>query len=377
MSSWANNVDVVVDGPFNGCYGHFDSDAIAQAVADTFITEVAGFIPGPDAGSITGTANGRALLAVVTSDTTKFLLGLEGESLTVDTPTTVTITKGAATAELAFADAQTQVVNGNAYLYWTTLPALVGSELFGTYQLTLVGANEVVVATAQDVIDRVREIVNDNATAFITTLRWSDAELLLWLTDAQREIVKTKPEAYPVTEVFTVAAGIPRQRLDPAVAYRLIRVEANTRGVGESDAIIYGDVIRIVERDVLDAFYPRWTQQVSADITDYYKAYCMDANDPLAFWLSPPAADGMNVWVTYVGVPATVTSVDDGLSLSDIYIAPIVDYMVYRGLVKESREGNREVAERFLRSFYAALGVHRPVLMSIGQNANRPPEAAA
>lgn len=233
-------------------------------------------------------------------------------------------------------------------------------------------------ATAQNVIDRVRQVINDLASDFIVAVRWTDAELLLWITDAQCEIVKTKPEAYPVTAVFPVAADIPRQRLDPAVAYRLIRVEANVIRTGEEETELYGDVIRIVERDVFDAFHPGWSRFTASPDDNYYKGYCMDANDPLAFWLLPaPAQEGLDVWVTYAGVPAALEDEDDDLSLSAIYMAALVDYVVYRALTKESREGNREVADRFLRTFYAALGVHRPILMSIGQNATRPPEAAA
>jgi hypothetical protein len=83
------------------------------------------------------------------------------------------------------------------------------------------------VATAQQVIDRARHLINDVASSFVAGLRWTDAELLQWLTDGQREIVTLKPEANPATELFIVVGGAPRQQLDPAVADRLIRVEAN------------------------------------------------------------------------------------------------------------------------------------------------------
>lgn len=84
--------------------------------------------------------------------------------------------------------------------------------------------------TAQVVVDRVRQIINDVAGQHITTVRWSDTELMQWITDAQREIVKVKPESYPLTRVFDVVPGLTRQRLDPSEAYRLIRVEANAIG---------------------------------------------------------------------------------------------------------------------------------------------------
>lgn len=379
MPRWTSDVSVTAAGPFNGCYGHVATDAIAQSIADTFFAEAAGFIPGPDGGAFSGTAHGRTLLGVVVSDTTRFVVVLDGPSTTLNMLVSVVITKDAQSATLDVADAQVQVINSDVYIYWTSLPAVLGTELFGVFQLTLSGVDGVVVATAQVVIDRVREVVNDNASAFITDKRWSDAELLLWITDGQREIVKTKPESYPITVAFDVTNDTPRQRLDPADAYRLIRVEANASVVGSPPTVIYGDVIRIVERDVFDSFNPAWSRySPAAPGENYFKAYCMDANDPLAFFLTPvPVSLAFKVWLTYAGVPPDLAAGTDALALSAIYIAPLVDYAVYRALTKESREGNREVADRFLRSFYAALGAHRPILMSIGQNASRPPEAAA
>lgn len=89
-------------------------------------------------------------------------------------------------------------------------------------------------ATAQDVISRARQLINDVASNFVAGLRWSDAELLQWLTDGQREIVRIKPEANPITDIFDVVAH-PRQRLNPNTAYRLIRIESN--GTGSSSGI--------------------------------------------------------------------------------------------------------------------------------------------
>lgn len=95
-------------------------------------------------------------------------------------------------------------------------------------------------ATASDVLTRTRELINDVASDYVAGLRWSNDELLQWLTDGQREIVDLKPEANMVTDLFTVVGGFPRQRLNPGVASRLIRVEAN--GTAASTPMVFNVV---------------------------------------------------------------------------------------------------------------------------------------
>lgn len=82
-------------------------------------------------------------------------------------------------------------------------------------------------ATAQTIIDAARRLIADETSAAISGYRWSDAELLAWITEAQRAVVMIKPEANPVTATHTVTTTSARQRLNPATAYRLIRVERN------------------------------------------------------------------------------------------------------------------------------------------------------
>lgn len=87
-------------------------------------------------------------------------------------------------------------------------------------------------ATAQEVIDRARDLINDTASAFAAGLRWNTAELLEWISDAQREVTKLQPEAHTITDWFDVVGGIARQRLASSEAFKLIRVEANGAGTG-------------------------------------------------------------------------------------------------------------------------------------------------
>lgn len=142
----------------------------------------------------------------------------------------------------------------------------------------------------------------------------------------------------------------------------------------------YGTIITLVEKDVLDSFSGRWSLASSrtpgADL-DYYKAYAMDPTDPLAFWLHPRGYAGADVIVTFAGIPVAVMTSADTLTLSDMYVPHLVDYLAYRALSKDSRAGAKDLAERFRGSFLMRLGAGRQILNQSGQNTRRPPDAEA
>lgn len=82
-------------------------------------------------------------------------------------------------------------------------------------------------AKAEDVIRRVRRLINDEVSDAVSGVRWSDDELLDWITLGQFEIATYAPQAVATTEIFHTVDALPRQRLDPTKSWRLIRVEAN------------------------------------------------------------------------------------------------------------------------------------------------------
>lgn len=227
-------------------------------------------------------------------------------------------------------------------------------------------------ATAQNVIDRTRQLINDVATSFVSGLRWADAEMLQWLTDGQREIVLLEPEANPVTALFDVVAGSPRQRLAAATFYKVIRIEANG-----ATGPVYGNVMTIVEKDVLDSFSSAFASRTVADGVNPYKHYALDPLDPLAFWLDQPALDARDVVVTSAGIPVDVAAVGSTLTLSDMYVPHLVDYLAYRTLSKDARAGAKAIGKTYYQVFLMRLAAGRQILRQAGQNAARAPEAEA
>lgn len=82
-------------------------------------------------------------------------------------------------------------------------------------------------ATAQYLIDQIRQTLNDTVNVTEFPYRWSDAELLRWISDGQREVVKAKPEASAVTELYTPVDIEAPCLLNADTCHKVIRVEAN------------------------------------------------------------------------------------------------------------------------------------------------------
>ncbi len=82
-------------------------------------------------------------------------------------------------------------------------------------------------ATVSDINVRAHVLLNE-AGVPDASRRWTDAELFLWVTDAQREIGQAIPSAISETTTLTLIAG-PRQTIPPRWD-KLLRVVRNTNG---------------------------------------------------------------------------------------------------------------------------------------------------
>lgn len=223
-------------------------------------------------------------------------------------------------------------------------------------------------ATAQALIDQVRRTLNDEVDTAEFPYRWSNEELLRWISDGQREVVKHKPEANVVTAVFTPVVGETYQTLDFNACYKLVRVEAN---VVSGDTPIYGTAIRLVQRDVLDSFQPGWHSRVETvpETTGaFFRAWAACAHDPRGFYLYPTPVAGQQVWVTYAAVPGELADVEAALTLSDLYLDPLHDYTVFRAYLKRARTYSKDAAMAALTRFARQLNLSRQIIIAIAQS---------
>ena len=204
---------------------------------------------------------------------------------------------------------------------------------------------------ASDVIDRARIILQDG-----NAVRWLDPEMLQWLNDGQRTIVLVRPDACVTNAPLALVAGT-RQKL-PADALRLLDVIRNIATAEKNS----GRAIRLVDREVLDTQEPNWhTQKVALVIRNY--AY--DNRDPLTFYVSPPAQgpdqlgkNGAKVEVLYSKAPDVITAVTDTLTLPDIYIDPLLSYLLFRCYTKEAQFAmNAQLAAGYLQACMNMLNV--------------------
>ena len=99
--------------------------------------------------------------------------------------------------------------------------------------------------TAQSIIHRATDLLQDQ-----TSVRWPANELVRWLNDAQRAIVRVRPDSMNTTATMTLVAGS-RQDLDNGaltpLPAKLIEITRNMATSSTKNAV------RLVPRQILDA----------------------------------------------------------------------------------------------------------------------------
>jgi hypothetical protein len=212
---------------------------------------------------------------------------------------------------------------------------------------------------ASDVLTRVRLLLQDPGG-----VRWLDAEMFQWLTDGERAVVVVRPDASSLNAELQLVAGS-KQTL-PNDGLRLLDVVRNipttVTGGTRNTAVNAMRSVRLVDREVLDAQDPLWHMRKADTVV---RNYCYDNRDPTHFYVSPPAVKPdprtgvvAKLEIIYVKLPAAVTSLNDTLDLSDIYLDPLVNYVLFRCYSKDSAfSQNAQLASAYLQTFMGLLNL--------------------
>lgn len=209
-------------------------------------------------------------------------------------------------------------------------------------------------ATVGDIITRADVILQDN------NVRWPLSELLYWLNDAYRAIVMQRPDSNMKSGTFTCAAGT-RQALTKTggggfpEALRLRAVVRNMAATSNKRAV------RLIQQAVLDDQRPGWHAETgSVDI----QHYVYDPLNPTEFMVYPPATAAAQLEVVYSSVPTqhviaegSLKTSTEVIKLPDIYVNPILDYVLYRAYAKDSEyAANAQRAQGHFQAYSTALG---------------------
>lgn len=208
-------------------------------------------------------------------------------------------------------------------------------------------------ATVGSVITKVRAVLQDT-----TSVRWPDSELIEWINDAQHEIALIKPDATAVNESIPLVGGTKQSVPDNAL--RLLRVVRNMQDAGVG---LGGRAIRLVDREILDAQDPNWHDPLTTGMSAFdtvVKHYMYDEQDPLHFYVYP-GVDGQirpvpMIEIVYSAEPTKVDSLNDVLSVPDLYINAVLNYVLYMAYMKDAEyAGNTQRAASHYQIFGASV----------------------
>lgn len=216
-----------------------------------------------------------------------------------------------------------------------------------------------------DIIRRVEDVLQDS------NIRWPRTELQNWLNESYLAITLLRPDANAKSGTFTCAAGT-RQVVTAQFpsALRLLDVTRNLAAASTKR------VIRLVARSVLDDQRPTWHAETG---TVNIQHFTYDPRQPKEFFVYPPATTSAQIEVVYADAPGAHTLTESALDpdgsntevikLDDIYMSPIIDWVLYRAYSKDAEYGANEArAAAAYNAFNSALGNKTQVDAAIAPN---------
>lgn len=178
--------------------------------------------------------------------------------------------------------------------------------------------------------------------------RWSDEELLLWLSDGQRAVVALAPSASAKSDVVTLVAGT-KQAL-PDEAHMLLSVLRNV----DPTTAAPGRAVRVASREVLDTHNPDW--HAATCKSQLVHNYVYDPAEPRTFYVWPPNTGNGKIELSYSLDPPDLPTVDSSITVQPLYQTALTDYLLFRMHSKDSDfAAGQQLAGIFLQSFMAFM----------------------
>jgi len=184
------------------------------------------------------------------------------------------------------------------------------------------------------------------------------------MNESYLAITLARPDANAKTGSFTCAAGT-RQVLSSEFPSSLRLLDV-TRNLATNSGY---KVIRLVARSVLDDQRPAWHAETG---TTAIQHFTFDPRQPKEFFVYPPATTAAEIEVVYTDSPGATTLTESQLDpagsdatvilLDDIYMSPMIDWILYRAYSKDAEYGaNEQRAQAAYGAFNAALATKNQV----------------
>ena len=217
--------------------------------------------------------------------------------------------------------------------------------------------------TGANLLLRIEDTLQDT-----TNVRWSEAELLRYINDAQREIVNLRPDASADHANVQLSTGT--EQAIPDVGLRLIKVVRNMSAAGGSAT--GKRTIRIVDREILDTLEPDWHDPaVTGDAahTTVVKHYAFDEDDPRKYYVYPGVSGNAYVEIVFSRTPTDLANTSATLYIYDIYANAVIDYGLYRAYMKDAEfAGNQQRASAHYNLFLTSVSSGGQIQLGVSPN---------
>ncbi len=241
----------------------------------------------------------------------------------------------------------------------------------------------------RDLFHRLSSQLNDLSPQFT---RWKQREFVDAANDGQRAIAKYIPSSSARVDSVRLAAGskqsierilsaniIPGDGSSPAdVAGTFLQTAIRNMGV---NGLTPGRVIRVIDREVLDATSPDWHVAVSGTY-EGVRGIVFDPRFPKVYYAWPAVPAGTTWWIEQsiladpVLIPhaAEATYVWDGsntatISIDDKYVDDLVNYIMARAFMKDAEwAANPAMAQSYTSLFVGSINAQVTALTGVNPN---------
>jgi len=171
---------------------------------------------------------------------------------------------------------------------------------------------------------------------------WTNETLFKYATEAQNAIILLGVDAHIMSEDFTLAQDA--MQTIPTGGVRFIDILRN----------VAGGPVRKIEKKVMDEVLPGWMIETTDSEIEHYM---FEGERPTVFWIYPtPATAAQKIILSYAKAVDLITAVGDEITLPDIYLPAIKEYLLWRCLSMENEDMAFSLASTHLQTFYTLLG---------------------